>query len=165
MISSLLEWPHVCECNSHQPLGEETMIVRLRQHLTRLATQACAFSVLTATIVLLWRDNLLLLSILLLEAPAVIWLWHDRIDVCSFVILGAAGLVAETIFVRFGVWQYSNPTVLGVPIWFPVAFGMAGLIGQRLSRTAAEAWELVCTPADLHDGTVESERSARSCTT
>jgi hypothetical protein len=43
--------------------------------------------------------------------------------------------MAEVVFVRFGVWQYANPSCLGVPIWFPIAFGLARLVGQRLSVT------------------------------
>ena len=106
-----------------------------------IATEAAAFSLLTASIVLLWRDNLPLLAVLLVEAAATLWLWHDRTDVSSFAVLGATGLCAEIVFVHFGVWRYANPTLLGVPLWFPVAFGTAGLIGQRLARTVAELWD------------------------
>jgi hypothetical protein len=43
--------------------------------------------------------------------------------------------------VHFGVWRYANPTLLGVPLWFPVAFGTAALIGKRLVCTIAGMWE------------------------
>jgi len=111
-----------------------------------IAAEVAAFSLLTASIVLLWRDNLLLLAVLLVEASATLRLWHDRVDVSSFVVLGSAGLFAEVVFVHFGVWHYANPTLLGVPLWFPVAFGTAGLIGQRLARTSAEIWDRITIP-------------------
>jgi len=40
-----------------------------------------------------------------------------------------------------GVWRYANPTLLGVPLWFPAAFGTAALIGERLVRTINLIWE------------------------
>ncbi|MCR4406392.1 MAG: hypothetical protein NUW24_05650 [Anaerolineae bacterium] len=39
------------------------------------------------------------------------------------------------------MWRYSNPTFLGIPLWFPWAFGTTGLIGARLARTIAGLWE------------------------
>ena len=53
------------------------------------------------------------------------------------------GSLAEAVFVHFGVWHYTNPTLLGVPLWFPLAFGTAALIGERLVRTITEMWEEV----------------------
>lgn len=46
------------------------------------------------------------------------------------------------VFVRFGVWRYVNPTVAGIPLWFPPAFGTAGLSGQRLAHTLTQMWYL-----------------------
>ncbi len=54
---------------------------------------------------------------------------------CFFLIIGVLGTMAEAVFVQFGVWTYANPTFLGVPLWFPVAFGTTGLIGSRLAQT------------------------------
>jgi len=62
-------------------------------------------------------------------------LWHDRYDRSSFVIVAVFGTRAEVFFVHYGVWEYSHPAILGIPIWFPVAFGTSALIGARLIRT------------------------------
>jgi uncharacterized membrane protein YoaT (DUF817 family) len=108
---------------------------------SKIVGQLAAFSLLEASIVLLWRDNLLVFIILLVAGLAVLGLWHDRYDLTFFLVIAVLGSLAEAVFVRFGVWRYANPTLLGVPLWFPLAFGTAGLIGARLVRTITQIWE------------------------
>jgi uncharacterized membrane protein YoaT (DUF817 family) len=112
-----------------------------RQLWSKLVGQLVAFSLLEAAILLLWRDNLLLFIILLVAGLAVLSLWHDRYDLTFFLVIAVLGSLAEAVFVRFGVWHYANPTLLGVPLWFPLAFGTSGLIGARLVRTITQLWE------------------------
>ena len=113
-----------------------------------LVMELAAFSLLVAVVVLLWRHNLLLLLVMLLECSVVLRLWHDRLDLSFFLIIAVLGSLAEAVFVHFGVWYYANPTLLGVPLWFPLAFGTTGLIGERMARTITGMWEeLSPTPA------------------
>jgi uncharacterized membrane protein YoaT (DUF817 family) len=86
----------------------------------------------------LWWNNLLLFAVMLVECAIALVLWHERIDVSFFLVIAVLGTLAELSFVRIGVWQYANPTLLGVPLWFPLAFGTTGLIGGRLARAMAE---------------------------
>ena len=58
-----------------------------------------------------------------------------------FLVIAVFGTIAEALFVHFGVWRYANPTFLGIPAWFPVAFGTAGLIEARLVRTITQIWD------------------------
>lgn len=111
---------------------------QLRNELVR---ELAAFSLLETSIVMLWRNNLLLFIIVLVETLAVLSLWHNRYDWIFFLVMAVLGSLAEAVFVHFGVWRYGNPTLLGVPLWFPLAFGTAGLIGGRLVRTITEMWE------------------------
>jgi hypothetical protein len=67
--------------------------------------------------------------------------WHEPHDIAAAVVLGAVGSLAEAVFVRFGVWRYANPTLLGIPVWFPLSFGLAGLIGMRLVRSSVALWQ------------------------
>jgi hypothetical protein len=68
-------------------------------------------------------------------------LWHEQHDVSFFLVLAVFGTLAEMAFTHSGVWQYANPTFLGIPLWFPLAFGTAGLAGQRLARSTTQVWE------------------------
>ena len=112
-----------------------------KQLWIELVKQLAAFSLLAASIVLLWRHNLLLFMIVLVEGLAALRLWRDRYDLSFFLVIGGLGSVAEAVFVHFGVWRYANPTLLGIPLWFPLAFGTSGLIGGRLARTITAIWE------------------------
>lgn len=113
------------------------------QLLNELILEFAAFSLLVASVVLLWRDNPLLFIIMVVECLVALALWHDRLDVSFFLIIAVMGSLAEAVFVHFGVWSYANPTFLGMPLWFPLAFGTTGLIGARLARTITEMWEKV----------------------
>jgi uncharacterized membrane protein YoaT (DUF817 family) len=106
-----------------------------------LGVELAAFCVLVSSVVLLWRNNSLLLIVALVEALAALGLWHKRYDISFFLVIAVLGSLAEAVFVHFGVWHYANPTLLGVPLWFPLAFGTTGLIGQRLARTITRIWD------------------------
>jgi hypothetical protein len=112
-----------------------------------LATELSFFVVLELCVALLWRHNLLLLAIAAVICTLALALWHCRIDICFFLIIAVLGSLAELVFVRSGGWEYANPTLLGVPIWFPVAFGTTGLIGGRLARTLNAIWDKARPPS------------------
>jgi uncharacterized membrane protein YoaT (DUF817 family) len=103
--------------------------------------EAAVFGLLVASIGLLWKNNLILFAVVLVEGAFVLTLWHDRYDLACFLLTAVFGSAAEVAFVSFGVWRYANPSLLGIPLWFPVAFGTAGLIGGRLVRSIATLWE------------------------
>ena len=112
-----------------------------KQLWNELARELAAFALQVVSIALLWRNNPLLFAVVLMEGSIALGLWHDRYDLSFFLILAVLGSLAEAIFVHFGVWRYANPTLLGVPLWFPLAFGTSGLIGERLARTIVGLWE------------------------
>jgi hypothetical protein len=104
-------------------------------------TAFVAFVLLITSVLLLWWNNLLLFAVMLVECAIALVLWHERIDVSFFLVIAVLGTLAELSFVRIGVWQYANPTLLGVPLWFPLAFGTTGLIGGRLARAITDLWD------------------------
>jgi uncharacterized membrane protein YoaT (DUF817 family) len=105
------------------------------QLLYSFLIQVFTFTIQVASIVLLWRNNLHLLLAVLIEFFILVFFWHDQFDLSLFLIISVLGSFAEVVFVHFGVWTYSNPSSLGIPIWFPFAFGTSGLIGGRMART------------------------------
>jgi len=121
--------------------AEQRLTRQSRQLWNELAIELAAFSLLAASIVLLWRHNIPLFIVVLMVCLASLGLWHERYDLTFFLIIGVVGSIAEAVFVQFGVWRYANPTTLGIPLWFPVAFGTAALIGERLVRTINLMWE------------------------
>jgi hypothetical protein len=89
----------------------------------------------------MWRNNPLLTLLMLVEFAAVLRRWHDRRDLSFLLVIGGMGSAAEAVFVHSGAWHYTNPSLMGIPMWFPVAFGTAGLVGGRLARTLASLWD------------------------
>lgn len=114
-----------------------------------LGTELSFFIVLESCVAMLWRYNAPLLVVAALIGVVALARWHSRFDICFFLIIAVLGSLAEIVFVHFGGWGYANPTLLGVPIWFPVAFGTTGLIGGRLARTANVIWDKARPPGDL----------------
>ena len=105
-----------------------------------LVAAFAAFVLLETSVLLLWRNNMQLLAAMVVECLLALARWHERIDVSFFLVIAVLGTLAEVLFVRVGIWQYANPTLLGLPLWFPLAFGTTGLIGGRLARTIADLW-------------------------
>src|SRR5674476_1311798 len=101
-----------------------------------LAQEISLFSMLAVAIVLFQNQSALALTLLLAIALVTLALWHDRYDRWSFFVVAVFGTCAEVFFVHYGVWHYENPTVLGIPVWFPVALGTSALWGGRLTRPA-----------------------------
>ncbi len=103
------------------------------------AQEILLFSMLAVAIVQFQNQSALALTLLLAIAFVALALWHDRYDRWSFFIVALFGTCAEVFFVHYGVWRYANPAVLGIPVWFPVAFCTSALIGERLIRTATRS--------------------------
>jgi hypothetical protein len=111
--------------------------------ITDLLYEIGAFTILITSIIILWQSNLLLLTAVIIQCLVALWFWHERFDVTFFFVISIFGTFAEWVFVRSGIWYYSNPSLFGIPIWFPVAFGTTALIGQRLAITITEMWDTI----------------------
>jgi hypothetical protein len=108
-----------------------------------VALQVLALAVLVTAVSSLWRNNVLLALFMLLEGGIALAFWHDARDISFLLVIGGMGSVAEAVFVGSGAWHYAKRSFFGVPLWFPIAFGTAWLIGRRLSRKMAGLWEEV----------------------
>jgi hypothetical protein len=106
-----------------------------------LGTEMAFFVVLEACVALLWSNNNLLLLVSAIICAVSLARWHSRLDICFFLVIGVLGSLAELAFVQYGGWQYANPGWIGIPVWFPLAFGTTGLIGGRLARTLNAIWD------------------------
>lgn len=85
-----------------------------------------------AMVALLYKNNLLLTLIILAGWITAIKLWHVKHDICLFVTAAFLGTAAEIVAIRFGAWQYSNPTLLGIPAWLPLLWGIAVVFINRV---------------------------------
>lgn len=97
------------------------------------------FSILTlSSVIILWNSDYLLTLVLFLIA--VFWLYfnYEKNYILTFVICSILGAFAEVIAIQFGVWQYSNPSFLGIPIWLFPLWGLASLTMISINSTIKE---------------------------
>ena len=87
------------------------------------------------TAISLFYANNFLLTFLLI----ITWLigmkgWHKNHDI-YFLIAGAIiGPLGEIVCIYFGAWRYVNPTFFGIPIWLPLAWGLAIMLIKRFAE-------------------------------
>lgn len=97
-----------------------------------LLTSLLAFATLIT--VSIFSDNQLVCFVLLLCLSLLMlsieWNWKN---VLLFLIILISGPLAESLPIYYGAWTYSNPVILGLPIWLPFVWGNAGLFIIRLS--------------------------------
>ncbi len=61
-------------------------------------------------------------------------LWHEKDDILFFLIGCAAGAIVEIICVHFGVWSYSAPYFLGIPLWLIPGWGVYLAVLNRVEK-------------------------------
>jgi len=81
-----------------------------------------------AMVALLYMNNILLTLIILAGWITAIKLWHVKHDIYLF----------GTAAVKTGAWQYSNPSLLGIPVWLPLLWGIAVVFINRVANALAK---------------------------
>jgi hypothetical protein len=100
-----------------------------------LLFEVVLFSMGVSFISLFYKENLLLVALLILTWAIGVMFWHTKHDVYFFVIGAIVGPIGEIVCIHFGAWQYANPTFLGIPIWLPFAWGTATMMIKRVAET------------------------------
>ncbi len=85
--------------------------------------------------VLFWRSNIALVAIFLGSYFVRYFLWPNREDHMIFVAGGVLGSLAEIIAVHAGVWKYTLPTFLNIPVWLPFAWGFVSVLIVRIAQS------------------------------
>ena len=77
-----------------------------------------------------------ILSCILLFLVALLMLSTDwkKENLIFYFIIALTGPIVESIAIHFGLWTYSNPIVLGVPIWLFFVWGNAGFYITKLKE-------------------------------
>lgn len=101
----------------------------MRIHLARFG--ACL--VLIAAVALmaggLWQSPLLLTGLYTIMAVLLLARWHSENDVGFFVMPMILGPSAEAVAINGGAWSYTGVEV--IPLWLPLAWGLAGFAIRR----------------------------------
>ncbi|HLC55586.1 MAG TPA: hypothetical protein VJJ75_03565 [Candidatus Nanoarchaeia archaeon] len=81
-----------------------------------------------ALVATLWQQPLALAISLLIVSWWVLS-WHkQKEELLLYIIIGIGGPLGEIIAIHFGAWSYSLPQVIGIPIWLPPLWALAGVL-------------------------------------
>ena len=88
------------------------------QLLRRLAPVFVAYAASLSLPALLWRQPANLTLAYAAFCAILLWRWHDRVDVGTFLATLVAGTIADLVAVSAGVWQFAGTRTLGdcVPV-------------------------------------------------
>ena len=92
------------------------------------------FAVAVVLLVLTWKHNLL-------AAAAIVALFGLRAlfrrkpgDLTLYAVGAILGPVTEVLATALGIWTYARPTLLGIPLWLPFAWGFAAVLFVRIAQ-------------------------------
>lgn len=87
-----------------------------------------------AFVALLWRENVLLATMLLIIGASMLYFRKNNAEIALFAFCALAGTAAEAVGIHFGAWSYANATAFGVPSWLALLWGIASVYMLRCYR-------------------------------
>jgi hypothetical protein len=76
---------------------------------------------------LFWGNELLALVLLALVTLCAMTVKIHRRHLITFVYGAILGPLSELVCIYFGAWSYTNVSMLPIPLWLPIAWGLAGV--------------------------------------
>lgn len=83
---------------------------------------------------LFWQSPLWLTLILIIISATMIAIGKNKKDLYLYIICFFAGPLSEAIAISFGIWAYTSPNIIGIPIWLPFVWGNAAVFIKRIYR-------------------------------
>ena len=85
-------------------------------------------------VVLTWRHNIAVVAILIAAYLARYLFWPNREDHILYIAGAIIGPTAEIVATHAGIWTYTLPTFLNIPVWLPFAWGFAVVLIIRIGQ-------------------------------
>jgi hypothetical protein len=92
------------------------------------------FFFLIFLVILVWKNNIAVTAIILGFYLLRYFLWPNPEDHISFVAGAVLGSTAEIIATHVGIWSYTLPTFLNIPLWLPFAWGFVSVLIVRIAQ-------------------------------
>jgi hypothetical protein len=80
----------------------------------------------------LWKYPIILLVILSVISVIYLGLKRSKTDLIIFLIAGISGPIGEGLVSASGLWTYHGETLLGIPYWLPLAWGITAVAVYKL---------------------------------
>jgi hypothetical protein len=108
----------------------------IRQTAMELLLELAVFAAVVAQVALLYERVFLLTAMLLVTASLVLTVRPDGVVNVSLFVAGAVlGPAGEMFCAAAGAWTYSHETFLGIPLWLPLAWGLAVVVAKEIAAT------------------------------
>ena len=75
---------------------------------------------------LFWKNNILLFIILLILSLIILYIDNFKF-LKTYICCGLFGAFAEIVAVTTNPWIYTNPSIMRIPIWLPLLWGIASI--------------------------------------
>lgn len=89
------------------------------------------------------NNSTLLLIATLISTSLLLFMFHEKNDLCYGIYTLALGFVIEYFGVYNGLWSYPMPDFLGIPYWFATMWFSVGILGRRFLLPLAEQLALI----------------------
>lgn len=93
------------------------------------------FFIFGNSVTFLYENNFLLTMVLLIEYSTAMMIWYNKHDTYLFIVAAILGSFGEITAVSAGVWSYSYPYFLGIPLWLPFLWGAVAVLMKRSATT------------------------------
>ena len=85
----------------------------------------------------LWKNNILLMALLLIISAIVLIEFCSREEKVLYFVCFVLVPIFDLTLVPRNVWAYGNPTIYGVPIWIPFAYGLGTVMIVKIGNSIA----------------------------
>ncbi|MBA4418236.1 MAG: hypothetical protein C0392_10055 [Syntrophus sp. (in: bacteria)] len=92
------------------------------------------FWFLVFLVILVWKNNILVLLVLMGTYCVRYFLWPNNEDHVVFISGAVMGTIAEIIATKVGIWSYTMPTFFNIPLWLPCAWGVISVLIIRIAQ-------------------------------
>lgn len=80
------------------------------------------------------KNNIILTAIFLVISIFILLKWTTKEEKIIYFTAFILGPILEITVVPTGIWTYENPTILGIPVWLPLSYGILIIITIKISR-------------------------------
>lgn len=108
----------------------------IRRMAGELVVEVAVFAAVIGQVALLYQRVFLLTALLVVTAGLVLVAWRDgAVNPCLFAVAAVLGPAGEILCAAAGVWTYSHPAFLGIPLWLPPAWGVVAVMAKEIAAT------------------------------
>ncbi len=102
--------------------------------LLRAFIYSCILALLTVVSVsLFWKQPVQPTLVLIVISAVMLLVWRSKEDLYLYAVVSISGALAEAVAMISGAWVYPLPAIVGVPIWLPFVWGIAGVFIKKIS--------------------------------